>query len=124
MLGADRVVARDSDLTRQHAGEPLGQRIVVSGRVLDSDGRAVPDTLVEIWQANAGGRYRHAVDQWPSPLDPNFTGAGRAVTDSSGQLRVHHRQARRLPLAATTTTRGARRTSTSRCSAGRSPSAW
>ena len=85
VLGADRVVAGDSDLTRQHAGEPLGQRIVVSGRVLDSDGRAVPDTLVEIWQANAGGRYRHAVDQWPSPLDPNFTGAGRAVTDSSGR---------------------------------------
>ncbi|MGZ4590789.1 MAG: protocatechuate 3,4-dioxygenase subunit beta [Actinomycetes bacterium] len=85
LLGAERVTAGDGDLTRQHEGEPIGQRIIVRGRVLDSDGRAVPDTLVEIWQANAGGRYRHAVDQWPSPLDPNFTGAGRAVTDSEGR---------------------------------------
>jgi protocatechuate 3,4-dioxygenase, beta subunit len=85
LLGAERVTAGDNDLTRQHDGEPIGQRIIVRGRVLDSDGRAVPGTLVEIWQANAGGRYRHPVDQWPSPLDPNFTGVGRAMTDSEGR---------------------------------------
>ena len=85
LLGHERVGERDADLTRQHEGEPIGQRIVVAGRVLDSGGRAVPDTLVEIWQANAGGRYRHEVDQWPAPLDPNFTGLGRTVTDSEGR---------------------------------------
>jgi protocatechuate 3,4-dioxygenase beta subunit len=74
----------DHDLTAQHAGEPLGQRIIVFGRVLDSDGRAVPDTLVEVWQANAAGRYAHANDNWPAPLDPNFSGGGRVVTDSAG----------------------------------------
>jgi protocatechuate 3,4-dioxygenase beta subunit len=87
LLGEGRVTAADADLTRQHEGEPQGQRIIVHGRVLDSDGRAVPDTLVEIWQANAGGRYRHVVDNWPSPLDPNFTGLGRAITDSQGRYR-------------------------------------
>ncbi|GAA3088220.1 protocatechuate 3,4-dioxygenase subunit beta [Pseudonocardia yunnanensis] len=74
----------DNDLTTQHAGEAIGQRIVVFGRVLDSDGRAVPNTLVEVWQANAAGRYAHAVDNWPAPLDPNFTGGGRVVTDAQG----------------------------------------
>ncbi|HEV3494742.1 MAG TPA: protocatechuate 3,4-dioxygenase subunit beta [Actinomycetes bacterium] len=87
LLGPGRVRESDADLTRQHDGEPLGQRILVSGRVLDSDGRAVPDTLVEIWQANAAGRYRHPVDRWPAPLDPNFTGLGRTVTDSEGRYR-------------------------------------
>ncbi len=85
LLGQERVGELDNDLTRQHDGEPIGQRILVSGRVLDSDGRAVPYTLVEVWQANAGGRYRHEVDQWPAPLDPNFTGLGRTVTDSEGR---------------------------------------
>jgi protocatechuate 3,4-dioxygenase, beta subunit len=85
LLGAERVGPLDHDLTRQHDGEPVGQRIVVHGRVLDSDGRAVPDTLVEVWQANAAGRYRHPVDQWPAPLDPNFTGLGRTMTDSAGR---------------------------------------
>ena len=85
LLGPGRVTDADADLTRQHGGEPLGQRILVSGRVLDSDGRAVPYTLVEIWQANAADRYRHPVDQWPAPLDPNFTGLGRTVTDSEGR---------------------------------------
>ena len=75
----------DHDLTRQHEGEALGQRIVVSGRVLDADGRAVPETLVEIWQANAAGRYRHARDNWPAPLDPNFSGGGRVLTDAQGR---------------------------------------
>jgi protocatechuate 3,4-dioxygenase beta subunit len=74
----------DHDLTAQHSDEPIGQRILVFGRVLDSDGRAVPDTLVEVWQANAAGRYAHVVDNWPAPLDPNFTGGGRVVTDSAG----------------------------------------
>jgi protocatechuate 3,4-dioxygenase beta subunit len=77
----------DHDLTRQHDGEPLGERIVVTGRVLERDGRPVPDTLVEVWQANAAGRYRHADDQHPAPLDPNFTGAGRCLTDGEGRYR-------------------------------------
>jgi protocatechuate 3,4-dioxygenase beta subunit len=74
----------DHDLTRQHAGEPLGQRIVVAGQVRDADGRPVPDALVEVWQANAAGRYAHARDTWPAPLDPNFSGGGRVVTGPDG----------------------------------------
>jgi protocatechuate 3,4-dioxygenase beta subunit len=77
----------ESDLTVQHRGEPLGQRIIVSGRVLDGDGRPVRNQLVEIWQANAGGRYIHQRDQHPAPLDPNFTGAGRCLTDDHGGYR-------------------------------------
>ena len=77
----------DSDLTRQHAGEPLGERIIVQGRVLDEDGRPIPRTLVEVWQANAAGRYAHRVDDHPAPLDPNFSGAGRTVTDGEGRYR-------------------------------------
>ncbi|GAA4494346.1 protocatechuate 3,4-dioxygenase subunit beta [Actinoallomurus oryzae] len=77
----------DNDLTRQHRGEPLGERIVVTGRVLDASGRPVPNTLVEVWQANAAGRYIHARDQHPAPLDPNFTGAGRCLTDDEGRYR-------------------------------------
>lgn len=75
------------DLTKQHCGEPLGERIVVSGRVLDENGRPVPHTLVEIWQANAAGRYQHKVDQHNAPLDPNFTGCGHARTDAHGHYR-------------------------------------
>jgi protocatechuate 3,4-dioxygenase beta subunit len=85
LFGEDRVRPGESDLTTQHAGEPLGQRIIVHGRVLDGDGRPVPHTLVELWQANASGRYRHVVDNWPAPLDPNFDGTGRAVTDAEGR---------------------------------------
>jgi len=77
----------DADLTRQHAGEPLGERIVLTGRVTDSDGRPVRSTLVEIWQANAAGRYVDPVDDHPAPLDPNFTGAGRCLTDADGFYR-------------------------------------
>jgi protocatechuate 3,4-dioxygenase, beta subunit len=77
----------DADLTRQHAGQPLGERIIIAGRVLDSDGRGVPGTLVEVWQANAAGRYADPVDQHPAPLDPNFTGAGRCLTDAEGRYR-------------------------------------
>jgi protocatechuate 3,4-dioxygenase, beta subunit len=87
LLGEGRITKDDADLTRQHEGEPQGQRIIVHGRVLDSDGRPVPETLVEIWQANAGGRYRHVVDNWPSPIDPHFTGVGRCVTDSEGHYK-------------------------------------
>jgi protocatechuate 3,4-dioxygenase beta subunit len=87
VYGHESLGARDGDLTRQHTGEPLGERIIVSGRVVDEDGRPVPDTLLEIWQANAAGRYVHVVDQHPAPLDPNFTGAGRAVTDAEGRYR-------------------------------------
>jgi protocatechuate 3,4-dioxygenase, beta subunit len=77
----------DSDLTRQHAGEPQGERIIVTGRVMDDNGHAVPNALIEIWQTNAAGRYRHARDDHPAPLDPNFTGAGRMLTDENGVYR-------------------------------------
>jgi protocatechuate 3,4-dioxygenase beta subunit len=77
----------DNDLTAQHEGAPLGERIVVSGRVLDDEGRPVPNTLVEVWQANAAGRYAHRIDQHPAPLDPNFSGAGRTLTDADGRYR-------------------------------------
>jgi protocatechuate 3,4-dioxygenase, beta subunit len=87
LLGDERVTAADSDLTGRHGGEPLGERIIVTGLVLDSGGRPVPDTLVEIWQANASGRYAHGVDDHPAPLDPNFDGAGRCMTDSAGRYR-------------------------------------
>jgi protocatechuate 3,4-dioxygenase beta subunit len=87
VFGHVGVAEVDSDLTRQHEGEPLGERIIVTGRVLDEDGRPVPHTLIEIWQANAAGRYVHVRDQHPAPLDPNFTGAGRAVTDADGRYR-------------------------------------
>ncbi len=87
LLGAERVKPADADLTTRHEGEPMGERIIVTGRVLDSDGRPVPDTLIEIWQANASGRYRHHVDDHPAPLDPNFDGTGRCLTDSLGQYR-------------------------------------
>jgi protocatechuate 3,4-dioxygenase beta subunit len=77
----------DHDLTNQHAGDPIGERIIVSGRVLDENGRPVPGTLVEIWQANSAGRYPHRVDQHDAPTDPNFTGCGRALTDKQGRYR-------------------------------------
>ena len=87
LLGEGRVGELDHDLTVQHPGEPQGQRIVVHGRVLDGDGRPVRNTLVEVWQANAGGRYRHDGDNHPAPLDPNFSGAGRCLTDDDGRYR-------------------------------------
>jgi protocatechuate 3,4-dioxygenase beta subunit len=74
----------DNDLTAHHREPPLGERIFVHGRVLDEDGRPVRGALVEVWQANAAGRYRHKVDSHDAPLDPNFDGAGRMITDSSG----------------------------------------
>jgi protocatechuate 3,4-dioxygenase, beta subunit len=85
LLGEDRVRPGDNDLTRQRDGEAIGQRIIVTGRVMDANRRPVPNTLVEIWQANAGGRYRHTGDNWPAPLDPSFDGVGRALTDADGR---------------------------------------
>src|SRR5215470_15525646 len=76
-----------ADMTKQHKGEAHGQRIIVTGRVLDENEKPVPNTVIEIWQANAAGRYSHARDNWPAPLDPNFTGAGRAVSDEEGRYR-------------------------------------
>src|ERR1700743_2017472 len=84
VYGHETVREHDHDLTIQHKGEPLGERIIVHGHVLDEDGRGVPNVLVELWQANACGRYFHVVDQHPAPLDPNFTGAGRAQSDAQG----------------------------------------
>jgi len=87
VFGAQDVAAAESDLTIAHRGEPLGERIVVSGRVTDGEGRPVRHQLVEIWQANASGRYIHVRDQHPAPLDPNFTGTGRCLTDADGTYR-------------------------------------
>jgi protocatechuate 3,4-dioxygenase beta subunit len=87
VFGPGAVGELDHDLTRQHAGEPLGERIIVHGRVIETGGRPVPDALIEVWQANAAGRYRHRVDRHEAPLDPNFTGTGRAVTDAEGRFR-------------------------------------
>ncbi|MDQ3347688.1 MAG: protocatechuate 3,4-dioxygenase subunit beta, partial [Acidobacteriota bacterium] len=89
VYGHDRVGPLDHDLTKNGArnGEPLGERIVVTGRVLDEAGRPVRDTLVEIWQANAAGRYTHRSDQHDAPIDPNFFGGGRFVTDDHSRYR-------------------------------------
>ncbi|MGH9511881.1 MAG: protocatechuate 3,4-dioxygenase subunit beta [Terriglobales bacterium] len=87
IFGHEEIGETDHDLTAQHSGEPLGERIIVTGRVLDSNGRPIPQTLVEIWQANSAGRYAHAKDQHPAPLDPNFSGAGRTLTDENGGYR-------------------------------------
>jgi protocatechuate 3,4-dioxygenase beta subunit len=87
VFGESVLTDLDNDLTRQYSGEPLGERIVVSGRVVDEDGRPLRNTLVEVWQANAAGRYHHQVDQHPAPLDPNFAGAGRCLTDDDGNYR-------------------------------------
>jgi protocatechuate 3,4-dioxygenase beta subunit len=84
VYGQADVGGLDHDLTRQHDGEPQGERIIVTGRVLEEDGRPVRNALVEIWQANAGGRYRHESDRHPAPLDPNFSGAGRTLTRDDG----------------------------------------
>lgn len=89
VYGHDAIGPLDHDLTRNAVknGEPLGERIIVTGRVLDDRGRPVRGALVEIWQANAAGRYIHKVDQHDAPLDPNFLGAGRCLTDDQGRYR-------------------------------------
>jgi protocatechuate 3,4-dioxygenase beta subunit len=86
-FGEKFVDVKAFDLTKQHSGEALGERIVVSGRVLDENGRPVSNTLIEIWQANAAGRYLHKVDRHDAPLDPNFTGLGHTLTDAEGYYR-------------------------------------
>lgn len=85
LLGEGRVTAADADLTLFSGGQAVGQRIVVTGRVMDQGGRPVSNSLVEVWQANAAGRYRHTEDRWPAPLDPHFSGLGRALTDAEGR---------------------------------------
>ena len=91
VFGERDVAAVEADLTAPEgegsAGEPLGERMIVTGRVLDGEGRPVRRQLVEVWQANAAGRYRHHGDQHPAPLDPNFVGLGRCLTDDDGRYR-------------------------------------
>ena len=85
VFGEARVDPLDADLTQGHPAAPIGERIIVSGRLLGTDGRPIAGQLVEVWQANAAGRYAHDADQHPAPLDPNFTGAGRCVTGPDGR---------------------------------------
>ena len=85
VFGHETIRTEEGDLTRQHQGEPLGERIIVTGRVLDDDGGPVRGALIEIWQANAAGRYKHHNDNHAAPLDPNFTGYGRVLTDDDGR---------------------------------------
>ena len=85
VFGRDAILPGDNDMTFANGGEAIGPRIVVSGRVLDEDERPIPNTLLEVWQANAGGRYRHRNDQPHSPLDPHFNGGGRVLTDAHGR---------------------------------------
>lgn len=88
MFGHDRIGPTDTDLTKQvPGGEPIGERMILSGRVLDEDGKPIPHTLVELWQCNSAGRYHHPVDQHNAPLDPFFIGAGRMVTNDKGEYR-------------------------------------
>jgi len=87
VFGQRDVAPIESDLTVQHAGEPLGEKIEVTGRLLDGDGHPIAGQLIEIWQANAGGRYIHKGDQHPAPIDPNFTGCGRVITGADGTYR-------------------------------------
>jgi protocatechuate 3,4-dioxygenase beta subunit len=89
VFGRGEIQPLDNDLTRNamKTAEPLGERIIVTGRVLDDWGKPVPNALIEVWQANAAGRYRHKIDQHPAPLDPNFYGAGRVLTDEDGEYR-------------------------------------
>jgi protocatechuate 3,4-dioxygenase, beta subunit len=87
VFGYDQVQPGDSDLTAQHEGDPIGERIIVSGRMLDENSKPVANALIELWQANAAGRYRHHVDDHDAPLDPNFTGVGRVLTDKDGRYR-------------------------------------
>ncbi|MFV0494359.1 protocatechuate 3,4-dioxygenase subunit beta [Mycobacterium sp.] len=86
-FGHQDVGPLDADLSAGHQGEPIGERIIVAGRVLDQSGRPVAGQLVEIWQAYAAGRYHHRGDQHPAPLDPNFIGAGRCLTGPDGSYR-------------------------------------
>jgi protocatechuate 3,4-dioxygenase beta subunit len=86
-FASDAVGLADADLTHFDGGEALGERIIVTGRVLHEDGRVIPETLIEIWQANAAGRYAHDGDQHEAPLDPHFSGIGKVMTDVNGTYR-------------------------------------
>lgn len=90
-FGHADIAPLDNNLIRNYASdsEAIGERIIVHGRVLDENARPVPDTLVEIWQANAGGRYRHKKDTYLAPIDPNFGGCGRTLTDENGRYAFH-----------------------------------
>ena len=103
VFGHNLISKNDSDLTTQHGGEALGERIVVHGRVLDEDGRPVRGALIEVWQANAAGRYRHKVDGYDAPLDPNFSGGGRLLTDTDGRyfFKSHPNRQAHIPGAIT-----------------------
>ena len=82
------ITEADRDLTKQGAGgEPIGQRMIVEGRVVDDNGKPLANTLIEVWQTNAAGRYTHKLDDFPAPLDPNFKGHGRMLTDENGRYR-------------------------------------
>jgi protocatechuate 3,4-dioxygenase beta subunit len=89
LFGHEAVQPGDDDLTRNadNGGEAIGERLIIVGRVLDEDERPVPNTLIEIWQANSAGRYQHESDQHNAPLDPNFIGAGRCMTNDNGEYR-------------------------------------
>ena len=87
VYGYGVVAPEDADLTKQCAGEPQGERIIVAGRLLDEGGAPIPNALIEVWQANAAGRYTHKGDQHSAPLDPNFIGNGRVMTDANGNYR-------------------------------------
>lgn len=91
VFGSMNINPLDNDLTKNAIknGDPLGERMVVYGRVMDENGSAIPNTLLEIWQANAAGRYIHKIDQHEAPLDPNFLGAGRCLTDSEGNYKFY-----------------------------------
>ena len=86
VFGRSEIGLLDNDLILNYAktGDPVGERIIVHGRVLNENGAGVPDTLLEFWQANAGGRYRHKNDSYLAPVDPNFGGCGRTLSDAQG----------------------------------------
>ena len=87
---SDELGPLDHDLIRNYvkSGLPIGERIIVHGHVLDENGHSVPNALIEVWQANAGGRYRHKKDQYIAPVDPNFGGCGRVLTDEHGHYHL------------------------------------
>lgn len=87
VFGQGDVGPNDHDLTAQHEGEPIGERIIVSGRLLDENAKPIANALIEMWQANSAGRYRHDIDDHDAPLDPNFTGVGRVLTGADGEYR-------------------------------------
>ena len=124
VFSATEIGRNDNDLTLNYAkdGLPIGERIIVHGHVLDEYARPVKNALVEIWQANAGGRYRHRNDTYLAPLDPNFGGCGRTLTDEDGYYFFRTVRPGAYPSVISSTT-GARRISTSRCAATASPNA-